>query len=134
MSARVIRCTRCRKRWRGPGSRNADRWNVDLIAGLIVGHLCPDCQTTEEDLGAEVNLVLSPPSPRGLDVTAEGGVARLVDGLTRTYPTAEIMRAKAGQLVAARRDEQASEMARLMRRLAEAMETGELWEEADSDE
>jgi hypothetical protein len=131
MSTKTIRCTRCRKRWRGPGSQDSNLWNADLIAGLIVGHLCPDCQTAEENLGAEVNLVLRPPSPRGVDVTAEGGMARLVDALARTYPTAEVMRAKADQLAAARSDVQASEMARLMRRIADDMESGELWEDGD---
>jgi hypothetical protein len=124
MSDKVIRCVRCRKRQRSP-----EGWNVDYVAGLVIGYVCANCQSAEEDLGAQVNLVLSPPSGwSALNVAAEGerGIRQLVDALTRTYPTPGTMRARAEQLVAARRDEQASEMARLMRWLADDMEADEL--------
>lgn len=124
MSAKTIRCDRCRRR-----CRNTAGWNADLIAGLIVGYLCPDCQNPQEDLEAELNLILNQadgyttrPDPH--DITD------VVNALVNTYPTPEVLRCKAGELVAARRDEQASGMARLMRAVAERLETGDLWEPA----
>ncbi|NDJ91469.1 hypothetical protein [Mycolicibacter kumamotonensis] len=50
MSA-MIRCDRCRRRYRGHGE-----WNATARQGVIVGYLCPDCQTPEENAEAEINL------------------------------------------------------------------------------
>jgi hypothetical protein len=50
MSAKVQKCYRCGKRYRGQ-----DDWNQDYIAGLAVGMLCPECQTSKEHVEAEVN-------------------------------------------------------------------------------
>lgn len=122
MSTKVVKCSRCRKRWRGQ-----DGWNDDYIAGLVIGHVCPECQTAEETVGAEVNLVLAPPSQRrAMNVGEEGAFAEFIMRLADAYPDAELMRAKADTLAAARKDEQATEMVRLMRRIADDMESGEL--------
>lgn len=123
MSAKVVKCRQCKKRWRGQ-----DGWNDDYIAGLVIGRVCPDCQTAEENLGAQVNLVLSPPSKhRTIDLKADGAFAEFIMRLADAYPNAELMRTKADTLAAARKDEQATEMVRLMRRIADDMESGALW-------
>ncbi|MFN3007399.1 hypothetical protein ACK12G_29380 [Mycolicibacterium wolinskyi] len=125
MSTKVVKCSRCRKRHRGQ-----DGWNEDYIAGLVIGYVCPDCQTSEESIGAQVNLVLSPPSQRrALKLTEEGAFAEFITRLADAYPDPVLMRSKADTLAAARKDEQATEMVRLMRRIADDMESGELWED-----
>jgi hypothetical protein len=45
----LIRCDRCRRRYRGQ-----DGWNVVGDLGAIVGYLCPDCQTPYENAEAEI--------------------------------------------------------------------------------
>jgi hypothetical protein len=50
--SKVRRCQRCCKR-----QRSVDGWNVEMIAGLPVFLLCPDCQTPQEDLDAELNWI-----------------------------------------------------------------------------
>lgn len=123
MSTKVVRCDRCRRR-----CRNAAGWNEDLIAGLVVGYLCPGCQTPQEDLEAELNLITVGPSLHVKPSPTMSFVELLVCGLIETYPTPEVMRHKAGLLEAARQDAQASDMVRLMRSVADDMETGDLWE------
>ncbi|EGD56728.1 hypothetical protein [Gordonia neofelifaecis] len=49
MSA-AIKCYRCRRRL-----RRADGWNFEVRNGEVVGHLCPRCQTPEENAEAEIN-------------------------------------------------------------------------------
>lgn len=68
MSAKVIRCDRCRRRYRGHGE-----WNVIGRQGAIVGLLCPSCQTPEENAEAEINAAT-------LDYVTGP------DGLVRTFP------------------------------------------------
>jgi hypothetical protein len=46
----VIRCDRCNRRY-----RKQDDWNVIGDKGAIVGYLCPDCQTPDENAQAEFN-------------------------------------------------------------------------------
>jgi hypothetical protein len=46
----ITRCDRCRKRYRGCGD-----WNLVVRQGFIVGHLCPTCQTPEENAEAVIN-------------------------------------------------------------------------------
>lgn len=121
MSAKVIRCDRCRRR-----CRNTAGWNVDLIAGLVVGHLCPGCQTTGEDLEAELNLITG--ASFGHNTTRPDDVTDIVNALANTYPTPEVMRDRAGRLEAARPD--ASGMVSLMRVVADRMDAGDLWEDA----
>jgi hypothetical protein len=125
MSAKVFRCDRCWKR-----CRNAEGWNAVFIAGLIVGNICPNCQTPQEDLEAELDLMLCQTPAREVRTTDPGGLETVIGALVRCYPTPEIMRDKATQLEAARRDQMASGMARLMRRIADDMESGELWEDS----
>ena len=132
-TTKARRCTRCGRR-----NRYQPNWNVDYIAGLEIGVYCPDCQTSEEDLGAQVNEVLSPPSGH-TDFDTAGQiaagksetevVAKLVNGLKRVYPNPEVMRAKADQLAAARQDPAAEQMVWLMRQVADGMEEGSLWED-----
>ena len=56
MSRRVkVQCLRCR---RSVSSRIAAEtgWNTTVKQGVIVGYLCPACQTPEENAEAEINL------------------------------------------------------------------------------
>ncbi|MFJ3955395.1 hypothetical protein ACIPXV_36070 [Streptomyces libani] len=46
-----IVCDRCKRPLRG----EEDGWNVVLDKGYAIGHLCPDCQTAEENAEAEVH-------------------------------------------------------------------------------
>lgn len=126
----LIRCDRCRRRLRN----TAEAWNATFIAGLVVGYLCPTCQTTAEDLEAELNAITNDyavVSP-GASSSGEDLIEQVVRGLVSTYPTPEVMRSKAGALLAARNDLQASEMARLMGMVADDMESGALWEASAS--
>ena len=127
MSAKVIRCYRCRKR-----CRNIAGWNTEHIAGMLIGYLCPDCQTTGEDLEAELNMITGHTQSfkykQYLDNTPDCAKSVVV-GLINTYPTPQIMRDKANQLDAARKDDNAQVIVRTMRRVAEAMESGELYED-----
>jgi hypothetical protein len=130
MSTKIVRCDRCRKRYRGHGN-----WNIEFIAGLVVGHLCPDCQTIEEDLEAELKLITDPPLRQTALLPPRKGapkdqvvayVTDLAHSLINSYPTPEIMRDKATKLESARTD--AAEMVRLMRGIADEMESGTLYE------
>lgn len=110
--------------------RNADRWNMNWVAGLVVGYLCPDCQTPQEDLEAEFRFITDDYSQWRPLNTAGGTttvVARIAESLAKTYPTPEIMRHKATQLEDARKNPQASQMVELMRAVADDMESGALW-------
>lgn len=51
----MIRCSRCGRRYRDHHS-DAQEWNLTASAGIVVGYICPGCQTPEEDLEAQVNL------------------------------------------------------------------------------
>ncbi|MBU3751064.1 MAG: hypothetical protein FGM52_11555 [Mycobacterium sp.] len=105
-------------RWRGTGN-----WNVEYIAGLEIGVLCPDCQTPEESLGAEVNLVLSPPSQwQNLNMNSDGAIEKFIEALLSSYPTPDVLRTKARVLARARKDPQASEMVRFMRHVADIVQ------------
>ncbi|MGI8879021.1 MAG: hypothetical protein ACR2KJ_00605 [Jatrophihabitans sp.] len=35
--------------------RNGTGWNVTMSKGIVVGYLCPDCQTAEENTEAVIN-------------------------------------------------------------------------------
>jgi len=53
MITKVIRCDRCSRRLRNP--RNPGDWNTIFDRGYPTGrHLCPDCQTPEENAEAEI--------------------------------------------------------------------------------
>lgn len=43
-------CGRCGRRYRGRGD-----WNATMREGVIVGLLCPRCQSPEENAEAEIN-------------------------------------------------------------------------------
>lgn len=47
---RTIRCSRCRKVCRGTTG-----WNSTIEAGVVVGFLCPTCQSPEENAEAEIH-------------------------------------------------------------------------------
>jgi hypothetical protein len=82
-------------------------------------------------LGAEVNLTLAPPSERKtLKMDSIDARVQFIHALIDAYPTPEIMRDKADRLATARNDPQASEVVRVMREIADDMESGELWEPA----
>jgi hypothetical protein len=55
------RCMSCSRRCRSSDA-TAGTWNKESIAGLVIGVLCPDCQTVEQDLEAQVRQVLDPQS------------------------------------------------------------------------
>ncbi|WP_336879883.1 hypothetical protein [Rhodococcus globerulus] len=48
---KAARCRRCNRRYRGKGE-----WNCVASRGVIVGYLCPRCQTPEENAEAEINF------------------------------------------------------------------------------
>jgi hypothetical protein len=123
-----MRCTRCGKR-----CRNYEGWNSDWIAGMEVGLICPGCQTAEEDLGAQIREVLDPPSQWSSPPSGREGIVKVIDALARQYPTPIVMRHKADLLIRARKDGPAQEIVRLMRTIADSMETGELWDEGPPD-
>ena len=106
------RCSRCGKRlptnpdW----SRN---WNIQWVVGYATGYLCPNCQTVEEDLEAQVAEIDEP-----FHVTTEPQT--IAEAMLKSYRTPELMRAKAYELEAARPD--CAEPVRLMRELADDME------------
>jgi hypothetical protein len=138
MSAKVIRCQRCRKRFRGHGN-----WNAVSIAGLTAGYLCPDCQTTAEDLEAELNLItgytrsfnrtLIPPGENASHDAHTDYLTKLINSLVNTYKTPEVLRHKADQLAAWRKDAEATNMVGLMLNVADDWESGELWEDSVND-
>jgi hypothetical protein len=126
MSNNIIRCSRCRRR-----CRNIDNWNTEFIASYVVGYLCPECRTPEEDLEAQVEETINDYATwqvqtLGPDGTDEAN-ARWIRGLIKAYPTAEIMRAKADRLAAARADRRGA--VAIMRRIADNMESGDLWDD-----
>lgn len=43
-------CSRCASVFVGRGD-----WNVTVKRGYVIGLLCPNCQTTEENAEAEIN-------------------------------------------------------------------------------
>ncbi|MBF4613772.1 hypothetical protein [Curtobacterium sp. VKM Ac-1376] len=49
----LVRCDRCRRRNRNPNADNG--WNATVKRGVVVGYLCPSCQTPEENAEAEIN-------------------------------------------------------------------------------
>ncbi|BFM23067.1 hypothetical protein [Microbacterium sp. che218] len=51
-SRTIIRCDRCPKRIRVGRS---DGWNIIYKRGVIIGFLCSQCQTPEENAEAEIN-------------------------------------------------------------------------------
>lgn len=65
----VARCGRCRRR---PTAEQWTReaWNVTMADGVIIGFLCPDCQTAEENAEAEINEATLDYEHSGFD---EGG-------------------------------------------------------------
>lgn len=52
----IIDCMRCGK---SEFVGNAEGWNTVFDKGVIVGHICPGCQTDEEDIEAQVNEALT---------------------------------------------------------------------------
>lgn len=47
--SKAIKCTRCGRRYRGQ-----DDWNAVARQGVILGVLCPACQTPEENAEAVI--------------------------------------------------------------------------------
>jgi len=50
MTTKIVRCSRCNRRMRSDTG-----WNVVAHKGRVVEHLCPDCQTPEENAEAVIN-------------------------------------------------------------------------------
>ena len=94
-SSKVVRCQRCRKRMRNM------KGGIPFMSPAVVGHLCPDCQTPGEDLEAELNLVLHPPSEwREADLSNLEERERNIRQLIVQYSTPKIMRYEADLLAA----------------------------------
>ena len=116
-------CSRCGRRWRGE-----DGWNTEDVAGIEIGVLCPDCQTTEEDLDAELNLTLGRSTVaetlvvHGPEDVTDEVMTRIVERLVAAYPTPETMRQKASRLAEAKDDHYW--MVGLMRAIADDMDSG----------
>jgi hypothetical protein len=93
--------------------------------GLEVGIYCPDCQTVEEGLAAELDLVVipSPRHPSGGRSTSRMKMTRTgaLGALIAKYSTPEIMRHNADLLSAAQPG--AAELVRMMRRIADDRST-----------
>lgn len=53
----AIRCTTCRRRYRAT-SPTAGGWNVTMRKGVVLGYLCPLCQTPEDNAEAEANAAM----------------------------------------------------------------------------
>lgn len=49
---KIRRCDRCHRRLRQHGM---ETWNVVVESGYITGLVCPGCQTSEENVEAEIN-------------------------------------------------------------------------------
>jgi hypothetical protein len=49
-----LQCSRCQRRF-DPASPDAGEWNATLSRGVVVGGLCPGCQTAHENAEAQVN-------------------------------------------------------------------------------
>lgn len=45
------KCSACGRRHRNQGD-----WNATVKGGVVVGILCPDCQTPEQNVEAEINM------------------------------------------------------------------------------
>jgi hypothetical protein len=125
---KIRRCSRCNKRMRNPQG-----WNVEMIASIEAGYLCPGCQTVEEDLDAELNLTLGR-STVGKRIKVNGPedlttdvLTEIINGLVGAYPTPEIMRDKADRLAQSRGDR--FWMVGIMRWTADGMESGALFDE-----
>lgn len=59
MTARVkrinpLKCERCPRVFR-EALPDAKQWNATMKRGILVGSLCPNCQTPEENAEAEIN-------------------------------------------------------------------------------
>ncbi|WP_085104892.1 hypothetical protein [Mycobacterium paraense] len=48
---KLARCDRCKRRLR---NKNNPDWNVTVRQGVVVGFLCPDCQSPEENAEAVI--------------------------------------------------------------------------------
>lgn len=59
MAKAIIRCSQCDRRMRREVEADGQQWNAVYRLGYVVGHLCPQCQTPEENAEAEVNAALS---------------------------------------------------------------------------
>jgi hypothetical protein len=90
--------------------------------GLEIGIYCPDCQTVEVDLAAELDLVVTPsPERRTLDQSDEDDTHRYIGALVAKYSIPEIMRHNADLFSAAQPG--AAELVRMMRRIADDRST-----------
>lgn len=54
-STQTMKCSTCGRRYRS-GAADAEMWNAVMERGRMVAVLCPNCQTPEQSIEAEVNL------------------------------------------------------------------------------
>lgn len=53
----IVMCSRCIATV-DVGSPKGENWNVVYDEGRVVGNICPNCQTPEENAEAEVNAAV----------------------------------------------------------------------------
>ena len=97
--SQVMKCSRCRRRYRGSGD-----WNFTMKAGVAVAVLCPACQTPEENAEAVINestLVYGVDATKGRPVARAKGEAADFEVLARDLlrRTEEAVRRLAGLVV-----------------------------------
>lgn len=112
-------CKRCGKRMPSNPDWSKD-WNITWVASYATGYVCPDCQTDDEDLEAQVRDEVDPPL-EVIHINDEATFDRYQQMLLRSYPTPELMRSKSDELEAARPD--CALPVALMRSLADYLET-----------
>ena len=49
-----VQCSRCSNTVSVAGAARA-LWNITVKQGRVIGHLCPGCQTPDENAEAEIN-------------------------------------------------------------------------------
>lgn len=124
----ISKCYRCKR----SGIDRSD-WNIEHIAGYEAGAVCPTCQSPDENAEAFMNDAIGNPQLQNATVLRprESGDSfyDYVNALVNTYPTPEIMRARALRLAVARPDLLGGPV-KLMHLVADGMESGELFEES----
>jgi hypothetical protein len=119
-------CKRCRKPV--PGNVDDTDWNITWVASYATGYLCPDCQTDEEDLEAQIDEVIGD-NKQVQQVGVNIHLETYANQLLAAYRTPDVMRAKADELAAARPDLITGPV-RLMRHLADT-DAWTAWEAND---
>jgi len=122
--SKVERCYRCGKRYRGTES-HLDTWNVEYIMGILIGRVCPDCQSPEENAEAEIDMVLEDHSGAEeiiFDPADDDELRQITRRLMESYKTPEALRHAANRLEAACQRDDAKLMVLIARHVARHMD------------